>query len=75
MILVNFSQYIVKKPIICKSNQYSIVMNKKKDLANKYIINKNRVSILSQKKDLIEKGEQYDIPQEYKVKEIIIKII
>ena len=68
----NYSQYIVKKPIICKSNQYSIVMNKKKDLANKYLINKNRVSILSSKKDLIEKGEQYDIPQEYKVKEIII---
>ena len=68
----NYSQYIVKKPIICKSNQYSIVMNKKKDLANKYIINKNRVSILSNKKDLTEKGEQYDIPQEYKVKEIII---
>ena len=68
----NSSQYIAKKPIICKSNQYSILMSKKKELINKYLINKNTMTILSKKKALTEKGQQYDMPKEYKKKEIII---
>ena len=68
----NSSQYIPKKPMICRSNQYSILMNKKKELMNKYLINKNNMTILSKKKALKDKGQQYDIPKEYKIQEIII---
>ena len=70
--LENSTQYIIKKPIICKANQYSILINKKKEFINKFLINKNSINILSEKKELIENGEQYDLPQIYKTKEIII---
>ena len=68
----NSSQYIPKNQIICKSNSYSILIDKKKYLNNKYIIDKNTITILQNKKELIEQGEQYDMPREYKAKEIII---
>ena len=68
----NSSQYIAKKPTICRSNQYSILMNKKKELMNKYLINKNNMTIPSKKKALKDKGQQYDIPKEFKIQEIVI---
>ena len=66
----NSSQYISTKPIISSINQYSI-LGKKKELI-KYIIEKNNINYIHKKKELIEQGEQYDIPQEYKSKELII---
>ena len=68
----NSSQYISDKPIISSINQYSILGKNRKDLNNNYIIEKNNVNILHKKKELIEQGEQYDIPQEYKSIELII---
>ena len=70
------SQYIAKKPIICKLLPYSILSkNKKKKELNKFIIdrkNKKSITYKSNKKQLMEKGDQYEIPKEYKSKEIII---
>ena len=68
----NSSQYITKNPVICKLNEYSILMNKAEKMINKYKINKKTVTILPKRKELSEKGSQYNIPKECKAKEIII---
>ena len=65
-------QYITKRPIICKSSSYNILMSKKKELKPKYKINKNRITIVQNKKKVIEKGQQCDILKNYRSKEMII---
>jgi hypothetical protein len=69
----NSSQYLTQNPTICKSDSYTIFNEKKKDVSNNDIIAKaNIISIIQNKKESVEQGEQYTLPQEYKTKEIMI---
>ena len=68
----NSCQCIKKRPVICKLDSYSILMNKKKVSNNKYKIRTNTVTIIQNKRKVIDEGEQYETPQKYKSKLIII---
>ena len=57
---------------ICQMDSYSITETKKKE-ANEFSIDKNIVTILKEKKEVVEQGEQYDIQEEKnKYNEVII---
>ena len=57
---------------ICQLNSYSITENKKKE-TNEFSIDKNTVTILKEKKEVVEQGEQYDMQEEKnKYNEVII---
>ena len=63
----------VKTGIIIAITMLGCFLSGMMGITMKYIIDKNTVTILQNKKELIEQGEQYDMPQEYKPKEIIIR--
>ena len=66
----DFSQYIPTKSSICKSNSYSILKLPKKKIT--YTVEKNNFSIIKKRKVTKEMGEQCDIEQKIKSKEIKI---
>ena len=66
------SQYIVKKPVISRQNEYKILMESKKELIKKYKILQNSISIIQSKKDLSEQGQQCDILKKNKSIEVIL---